>query len=489
MRTLCCVDKCKNSRTSTVQKGTPFFAFPKCPEMNSKWHEAIGPTRFKKQRSKSDGSKLFVCKEHFASADYENTDPIEVLVDGQLVHMPRKRHILKPNTVPSVFEIGSSYCAVNGCWGLKERKHRFPNPKKDIQLFNRWVAICCNETLLEKTPEQVYSKSRVCNLHFFKSNFGVNNQLKKKVIPLRNMPDDKVITEIHKRDIKRSQKEKNVTLPSPCIESSIPMKVSENEIIADKSSKNNETKDTLKIHPADEVLRVCRACLKIVKRQDTISLIANKSSAKTDLYKRLTDLLGLDLLPVTNPCVCKNCENFINAVHAFREACHTNETVLKELDWDNKPKNLLYVVDQDNVKKMYSECRHGQKDIISDSVLEKGVASPPAETITIEPDRVNIWSSADEKRKLSHLEDHCYTTHKIRISHDTSRKIVYSAPRLLKEDIDLSSPVFGDYLQNKGGPTTQSLREKNKNMMKKLELLFANSVESCKIPKHHTESI
>ncbi|KAL3278437.1 hypothetical protein HHI36_013758 [Cryptolaemus montrouzieri] len=376
----CSAINCSN-RDSRDTKKVSLFRFPADKTRREKWIQNTC------RLSWTPTSSSRLCEEHFEESQFESKRADNV----------RK---LKPNAVPTLFdvpnsptridpiprkslyqvfynpEMGGSYCAVNGCWGSKESKHRFPNPKNDIQLFQRWVAVCCNENLLRKTPEQVYNNSRVCKLHFLTSDFGPNNKLKKNSIPSLNMPalDEKRLNESIVSDVKLSQREDTVILPSPCID---PEEVS-----------------------IGEILRVCRTCLKIVKRQDTVSLVPYNSNNNTELYKKLTELLGLDLLPVANPCVCKDCENFINAVHDFREACHANEMVLKEFDWGSKPKDLLHIVDQDAVKKVYSECCLGPKDIHSDSVIEKDIAPSTQETIIIEPDLVNNLTK-EGKRSIS----------------------------------------------------------------------------------------
>uniref|UniRef100_A0A6P7G338 Uncharacterized protein LOC114333688 isoform X2 n=1 Tax=Diabrotica virgifera virgifera TaxID=50390 RepID=A0A6P7G338_DIAVI len=81
-------------------------------------------------------------------------------------------------------------CCVKTCWKSPETKHRFPNPIKHKDLFDKWVSVIGNPELLEKTPEKVYVNSRVCAYHFAPGDFGRNNRLKWNVFPTVNLPDD-----------------------------------------------------------------------------------------------------------------------------------------------------------------------------------------------------------------------------------------------------------------------------------------------------------
>lgn len=83
------------------------------------------------------------------------------------------------------------YCAVKGCWtpsGGTESKHRFPNPVKNMELFNKWVAICNNDELKHMTHSEIYGKCRVCRKHFSDSDFIGNKLMKSHVYPTLNIP-------------------------------------------------------------------------------------------------------------------------------------------------------------------------------------------------------------------------------------------------------------------------------------------------------------
>lgn len=81
------------------------------------------------------------------------------------------------------------YCAVRDCYGSKGIKHRFPNPAKTLNLFNKWVDLCDNSRLIkEYTREKVYSNCRICHEHFAVGDIGHNNKLLPGVYPKLNLP-------------------------------------------------------------------------------------------------------------------------------------------------------------------------------------------------------------------------------------------------------------------------------------------------------------
>lgn len=85
------------------------------------------------------------------------------------------------------------YCSVEGCWepyGGPTKKHRFPNPQKNLPLFNKWVKLCGSKRLREEhmTPEKIYNNCRVCHKHFDENDFQGNDVLKHAAFPHLNMP-------------------------------------------------------------------------------------------------------------------------------------------------------------------------------------------------------------------------------------------------------------------------------------------------------------
>ncbi|XP_072398747.1 uncharacterized protein [Diabrotica undecimpunctata] len=84
--------------------------------------------------------------------------------------------------------MGPIRCCVKTCWKSPESKHRFPNPRKQKNLFDKWVSVIGNPELLEKTPEKIYANNRVCSYHFAQCDFTLNHKLKQNVFPTVNLP-------------------------------------------------------------------------------------------------------------------------------------------------------------------------------------------------------------------------------------------------------------------------------------------------------------
>ncbi|KAL3274109.1 hypothetical protein HHI36_015523 [Cryptolaemus montrouzieri] len=241
------------------------------------------------------------------------------------------------------------------------------------------------------------------------------------------------------------------------------IELNENEIKDEVVSDNEpegESYIALERPLGDDIFRVCRTCLKIAKVEDIIPLVAHGPGSKTELYKRLTGFLGSDILSVENPCICINCERFLNAVHDFNTTFNANEMVLREFDWDKKTKDLLHIVDQDTLKNMYNEsCRESNK-VSSCTTLQENMAHS---TKDFESDWVDKWKELDEKGNgLSDMEDHWYRTDETKASNHDYALLETTNPAccLHEENIDIFSPIFDRYLQKVGGKTTERLQKK-----------------------------
>ncbi|KAL3271367.1 hypothetical protein HHI36_021851 [Cryptolaemus montrouzieri] len=188
------------------------------------------------------------------------------------------------------------------------------------------------------------------------------------------------------------------------------MEIQDIKIVKDEALSDNELEDdsdaALERPLGDEILRVCRSCLKVVPMEDTFPLSANGPGSKTELYKGLTGIVGLDLFSVKNPCVCKNCENFINAVQQFKETFHANEEVIKNFEWDSKTKDLLHIVDQDVLKAVYNECCKDKKQIVSHSISENFCPSPAEDIGRIEIVRYDCYKLDVHGNKLMDMKNH-----------------------------------------------------------------------------------
>ncbi|KAF5304527.1 hypothetical protein FQA39_LY09578 [Lamprigera yunnana] len=86
------------------------------------------------------------------------------------------------------------HCSIDGCVGRKEcSMHRFPDPRKNLDFFKKWIELCSNKNVVDMIPEKVYANQRVCNVHFKACDYVSNKLLKRTAYPSLNMPE--IITE------------------------------------------------------------------------------------------------------------------------------------------------------------------------------------------------------------------------------------------------------------------------------------------------------
>lgn len=74
-------------------------------------------------------------------------------------------------------------CVVKHCYGTKTSMHGFPNPKKDMEMFKKWVELCGSSELLNIAPTTIYKNRRNCRVHFEDTDFGPNNHLLRTAYP------------------------------------------------------------------------------------------------------------------------------------------------------------------------------------------------------------------------------------------------------------------------------------------------------------------
>ena len=79
-------------------------------------------------------------------------------------------------------------CAVVGCNDLDSHRHRFPNPAKNKDLFQRWIQLTGDVSLYSLSPSLVYSSCRVCHRHFRDEDRATNMYLKKGSVPMLHLP-------------------------------------------------------------------------------------------------------------------------------------------------------------------------------------------------------------------------------------------------------------------------------------------------------------
>ncbi|KAG5866756.1 hypothetical protein JTB14_037161 [Gonioctena quinquepunctata] len=57
-------------------------------------------------------------------------------------------------------------CCVPDCEDLYSKRHRFPRPDREVELFKIWVDKVKNPLFNGKTDEQIYKTYLVCDVHF-----------------------------------------------------------------------------------------------------------------------------------------------------------------------------------------------------------------------------------------------------------------------------------------------------------------------------------
>ncbi|XP_066250619.1 uncharacterized protein [Euwallacea similis] len=81
-------------------------------------------------------------------------------------------------------------CAVQGCSDIFSKKHRFPNPNRDSELFKIWLKQVGNPLLASKTSQQVLGSYLVCDLHFSEVDRtpGTKRGLRRGAFPTQLLP-------------------------------------------------------------------------------------------------------------------------------------------------------------------------------------------------------------------------------------------------------------------------------------------------------------
>eukprot|EP00102_Acyrthosiphon_pisum_P027956 XP_016665166.1 PREDICTED: uncharacterized protein LOC107885909 [Acyrthosiphon pisum] len=62
-------------------------------------------------------------------------------------------------------------CCVKGCSYKGGTSHRFPNPRKNLLMFQKWMEVIGNDDFKDMESSVIYEKCRVCSNHFSKENF------------------------------------------------------------------------------------------------------------------------------------------------------------------------------------------------------------------------------------------------------------------------------------------------------------------------------
>lgn len=75
-------------------------------------------------------------------------------------------------------------CCVSGCEDKTSSRHRFPNPKKDMDRLKLWLNVLQDETLSQVDPMKLYSDRRICRRHFCKDDYSVgSNRIHSNAVP------------------------------------------------------------------------------------------------------------------------------------------------------------------------------------------------------------------------------------------------------------------------------------------------------------------
>lgn len=73
---------------------------------------------------------------------------------------------------------------------LDVHSHRFPNPKKYFDYFQKWVNILGGD-LHNIDPISVYNKKRICSIHFTENDMCPgSNRLKNNALPTLHLPSE-----------------------------------------------------------------------------------------------------------------------------------------------------------------------------------------------------------------------------------------------------------------------------------------------------------
>lgn len=86
--------------------------------------------------------------------------------------------------------MGYIKCCVPNCKDSSlYRKHRLPNPKKELKRFNIWLNAIKNKSLNVLDPEYIYKVKQVCHKHFIERDFSKGSKrLHLNAIPRLYLP-------------------------------------------------------------------------------------------------------------------------------------------------------------------------------------------------------------------------------------------------------------------------------------------------------------
>ncbi|XP_062542272.1 uncharacterized protein LOC134210247 [Armigeres subalbatus] len=182
----CCVTKCKPSK-----RKTSLHRFPTGKQIRRRWKIALG------LKEADDTTGLLICNRHFMLSDfvkvtsrYLKATAVPSKKISRIIKLPRRD--LKKLNLPIHLEDhnyseyacpprSNRICYVEGCRSKTEgdiKLHKFPG-RKDVR-FKEWIRVL-------KCSKLPTANSKVCSLHFSKSNyFPGGSRLKRDAIPSLN---------------------------------------------------------------------------------------------------------------------------------------------------------------------------------------------------------------------------------------------------------------------------------------------------------------
>ncbi|VVC30117.1 Zinc finger, C2CH-type [Cinara cedri] len=89
-------------------------------------------------------------------------------------------------------------CCVKGCTNIGGISHRFPNPRKNLQLQKKWIQLLGSDEFKGLSPNDIYYKKRICSIHFSSNCYSAGTKvLNFNAVPSLNLM---VIDEISSTD-------------------------------------------------------------------------------------------------------------------------------------------------------------------------------------------------------------------------------------------------------------------------------------------------
>lgn len=80
-------------------------------------------------------------------------------------------------------------CCVPLCANKISKRHRFPNPKKNIENFRKWISLFPKSVFKDYTDLQIYNNLRICATHFGSNCYSIGlSKLNYDACPTAFMP-------------------------------------------------------------------------------------------------------------------------------------------------------------------------------------------------------------------------------------------------------------------------------------------------------------